>query len=99
MKRLVEPHVTINFAPSERQMELWEVLQPAKCDKCGGKIEMRQHGVDERGIPVHEATCVKCGNTDIPEQILGGGAAGKNCSTASLYGNVLKNSPLIAGNP
>jgi len=75
-KKLYAPNVTINFAPSERQLELWEKLQPAKCDKCGGRIEMRQHGVDEKGFPVYEATCVECGNTDIPEQILGGGAAG-----------------------
>lgn len=75
-RRLYAPNVTINFAPSERQMELWEKLQPAKCDKCGGRIEMRQHGVDEKGLPIYEATCVECGNTDIPEQILGGGAAG-----------------------
>lgn len=38
---------------------------------------MRQNGVDPKtGSPVYEATCTKCGNTDIPEIILGGGSAG-----------------------
>lgn len=68
--------IVINFKPSERQMELWEKLQPNRCDRCGGKLEMRESGIDEHGNPVYEPTCIDCGNTDIPEQILGGGAAG-----------------------
>ena len=77
MAKLERPQgLTINFSPSERQFELWNTLQPNRCDKCGGSLEMRLNGVDAKGHAVYKATCVKCGNTDIPEQILGGGSAG-----------------------
>ena len=76
MKKLVQPRVNINFAPSPKQMVLWEALQPNRCDKCGGTLEMRKYQYDVKGNPIYQATCVKCGNTDIPEQILGGGSAG-----------------------
>lgn len=77
MAKLERPKgLTINFSPSERQFELWNTLQPNRCDKCGGSLEMRPNGVDAKGHVVYKATCVKCGNTDIPEQILGGGSAG-----------------------
>lgn len=77
MKKLVEPrNLVINFKPSERQFELWNALQPNRCDKCGGELEMKPCGVDKDGHTIFEPTCVKCGNTDIPEQILEGGAAG-----------------------
>ena len=76
MKKLVQPRIRIDFSPSERQMELWNTLQPNRCDKCGGTLEMRKYGYDIKGNPMFQATCVKCGNTDIPEQVLGGGAAG-----------------------
>lgn len=76
MAKLEKPRgLTINFKPSERQYELWKALQPGLCE-CGGKIEMRPSGVDEKGHTVYKATCTKCGTTDIPEQILGGGSAG-----------------------
>lgn len=68
--------LTIDFKPSERQYELWNALQPNRCDKCGGTLEMRPHGVDMKGQTIYQATCTQCGNTDIPEQILGGGSAG-----------------------
>ena len=77
MAKLERPRgLTINFSPSERQYELWNALQPNRCDKCGGILEMRPNGIDAKGHTIYQATCTKCGNTDIPEQILGGGAAG-----------------------
>lgn len=76
MKKLEQPKIRIDFRPSERQLELWNMLQPNRCDKCGGTLEMRKYGYDIKGNPMYQATCVKCGNTDIPEQILGGGSAG-----------------------
>lgn len=77
MAKLERPRgLTINFKPSERQYEVWNALQPARCDKCGGKIEMRPYGIDSRGHKMYRATCTQCGNTDIPEIILGGGSAG-----------------------
>ena len=77
MAKLERPRgLTINFSPSERQYELWNALQPNRCDKCGGSLEMKANGTDAKGHPIYQATCTKCGNTDIPEQILGGGAAG-----------------------
>lgn len=77
MAKLERPRgLTINFKPSERQYELWNALQPARCDKCGGRIEMRPYSFDARGHQMYRATCTQCGNTDIPEQVLGGGAAG-----------------------
>lgn len=77
MKKLYKPKgLTINFAPSERQMEVWNTIQPNRCDKCGGQLEMRQTGFDSHGNAIHEPTCKCCGNTDIPENILMGGAAG-----------------------
>ena len=77
MKKLYEPNgLVINFQPSEKQMEVWNAISPNRCDKCGGKLEMRFAGRDERGNPIYEPTCVDCGNTDIPERVLEGGAGG-----------------------
>jgi len=87
MPRLEQPRgLKINFRPSERQYELWEALQPNHCPSCGGTLEMRPNGTDAHGHQVYKATCKKCGTTDIPELILGGGSAGK-IPTASLCGN------------
>lgn len=77
MKKLERPEgLVINFSPSSKQYILWNSLQGNRCDKCGGQLEMKLSGYDKQGHPMHEATCVECGNTDIPELILGGGAAG-----------------------
>lgn len=77
MAKLKEPRgLNIDFKPSERQYELWNALQPNRCDKCGGKLSMKPNGTDAHGHQVYRATCTKCGSTDIPEQILGGGSAG-----------------------
>lgn len=89
MKKLYAPSgLTINFSPSEKQMEAWQACQPNRCDKCGGTLEMRLTGHDAHGNPIHEPTCVKCGNTDIPENVLQGGAAGGG-KGASLDSQVL----------
>src|SRR5574344_1178269 len=77
MKKLVAPRgLTINFKPSERQLQLWNALQPDRCDKCGGHIVMKPNGMDGEGHIIYEPVCEKCGNKDLPEQILAGGSAG-----------------------
>lgn len=77
MARLERPRgITIDFRPSERQLELWNALQPDRCDRCGGKLAMKPNGYDKDGHPVYEAECSQCGNRNIPEIILGGGSAG-----------------------
>lgn len=55
---------------------VWNALQGNRCDKCGGELSLELTGYDKQGHPIHEPTCKKCGNTDIPELILAGGAAG-----------------------
>lgn len=77
MARLEQPRgLKIDFRPSERQYELWNALQPNRCEYCGGTLTMKPNGTDAKGHVVYKATCSKCGSTDIPEQILGGGSAG-----------------------
>lgn len=77
MARLEKPRgLTINFKPSERQYEVWNALQPNRCDKCGGSLTMVENGYDKNGNAIFKPACAKCGNDDIPEQILGGGSAG-----------------------
>lgn len=77
MARLERPRgLKITFKPSERQYELWNALQPNHCDKCGGRLIMKPNGFDKNGHQIYQATCENCGNTDIPEQVLGGGSAG-----------------------
>lgn len=77
MKKLVAPQgLRIDFTPSEKQLILWNALQPNRCDKCGGTLEIRKVGVDSKGMAKYDAVCTKCGNNDIPEMILGGGSAG-----------------------
>lgn len=89
MKKLVAPRgLEINFAPSEKQALVWNALQPDRCDKCGGHLKMLPSFKDEKGNVIHEATCVDCGNTDIPELILAGGSAGGG-KALSIDSNVL----------
>ena len=77
MKKLIAPKgLVINFSPSERQLEMWNALQPNRCDRCGGHLIMKHTHNDEKGYPVYEPTCESCGNTDIPERVLAGGSAG-----------------------
>ena len=69
-------NLVINFKPSERQYELWKLLQPDYCPHCGGQIEQVYIGNDIKGNPQFKPQCNKCGNQDLPQLILGGGAAG-----------------------
>lgn len=69
--KLVAPaHLKVDFKPSQRQYELWKNLQP-ECPKCGGQVEIV---LQEDGT--NEAVCNGCGNDNVPQMTLGGGAAG-----------------------
>lgn len=68
--------LTINFAPSPRQYEMWKLLQPNYCPHCGGEIELIVVSHDEKGLPVHAPQCKKCHSRKLPQIILGGGAGG-----------------------
>lgn len=63
--------LNIDFKPSPKQYEMWKYLQP-ECPKCGGTVEMV---LQEDGT--NEAVCSKCGNSNITQMILAGGAAGR----------------------
>ena len=69
-------NLSINITPSPRQYELWKLLQPDYCPNCGGHITQKQIGVTNTGKPLYEPVCDTCGTNDIPQLILGGGAAG-----------------------
>ena len=76
-KKLVAPdNLNIDFIPSPKQYELWKLLQP-ECPLCGGTIKQRLVGHDTGGNEQYKPYCTKCNNTNIPQLILGGGAAGK----------------------
>lgn len=75
-KRLKAPrNLHIDFKPSERQYEVWKCLQP-ECPLCGGRVTQVECGIDRNGQPLYKAVCANCGNEDIPQVILEGGAAG-----------------------
>ncbi len=79
MTKLRAPgNLVINFAPSERQYELWNYLQPDHCPHCGsdGCIENIFVGYDREGNPQYKPRCKNCGTTNLPQTILGGGSAG-----------------------
>lgn len=69
-------NLTINFAPSKRQAELWNLLQPNCCPHCGGAIKIELSSYDKKGLPVYAPVCEKCGSDELPQIILGGGAGG-----------------------
>jgi len=69
-------NLTINITPSPKQYELWKMLQPDYCPNCGGRIIQKQIGVTNVGKPLYEPVCDTCGTNNIPQLILGGGAAG-----------------------
>lgn len=74
--RLIAPkNLVINFQPSPKQMLVWKALQP-ECPECGGKVEQILKGYDTNGNEIYIPTCKKCGNDNIPQTILCGGAAG-----------------------
>ena len=75
--RLVPPEkLVINFQPSPRQYELWKLLQPDYCPHCGGKIIQVEIGRDDKGNVKYKPQCDTCHPQDLPQIILGGGAAG-----------------------
>ena len=74
-------NLTINITPSPKQYELWKMLQPDYCPNCGGRIIQKQIGVTNVGKPLYEPVCDTCGTNDIPQLILGGGAAGGGKAT------------------
>ncbi len=77
MAGLVAPNkLVVNFAPSVRQYELWKLLQPNSCPYCGGHISQKMVGYDKHGNPTYRPCCMSCGSMDLPQIILGGGAAG-----------------------
>ena len=76
-RKLVPPrNLSIDFKPSAKQYELWQLLEPDRCDKCGGHIHQVMIGYDEKGNEKYVPECERCHNQDLPEIILGGGAAG-----------------------
>lgn len=85
---LIAPtNLNIDFKPSEKQYEVWKCLQP-ECPDCGGKIEHIKSGIDRNGNPTYKPVCTKCGNENIPQIILEGGAAGGG-KAATLDSHIL----------
>jgi hypothetical protein len=75
-RKLIPPqNLNIDFSPSPRQFELWKLLQP-ECPVCGGKIVQRLVGLDQNDNQQFKPVCSTCQNSNIPQLILGGGAAG-----------------------
>lgn len=70
-------NLTIDFRPSPKQYELWKLLQPDYCPNCGGHIIQVQTGYDTFGNAQYKPQCESCHNANLPQIILGGGAAGK----------------------
>lgn len=75
--KLVPPrNLVINFKPSAKQYELWQLLQPNRCNLCGGPIIQKEIGESRLGATEYKAACANCGNENLPQLILAGGAAG-----------------------
>lgn len=68
-------NLTVEFQPSPKQYEMWKCLEPNSCNLCGGEI-IRKKEKDHNGTPLYTPVCKDCGNDNIPQLILGGGAAG-----------------------
>lgn len=73
----------MNFKPSAKQFELWNLLEPNRCNKCGGTLYQKPKGLDSRGNMIYKVACSKCQNENIPQVILAGGAAGGGKSYVS----------------
>ena len=77
INRLKAPKsLRIDFSPSPRQYELWKLLQPDSCPYCGGGIEQILVGYDQQQNPQYRPQCKHCKAQNLPQLILGGGAAG-----------------------
>lgn len=68
-------NLKINFKPSERQYEVWNLLSD-RCHVCGGEIVYEIVGKDLNGNDQEEPVCSNCGEKNTPQMILTGGAAG-----------------------
>ncbi len=68
--------IKIDFKPSERQYELWRLLQPNFCPHCGGEIIRVLIGYDVNNNPQYVPECKNCHSRNLPQLILGGGSAG-----------------------
>lgn len=76
LKKLKAPEsLKIDFCPSPKQYELWKLLQP-ECPSCGGGVEQMLIGYDANHNPRYKPYCKRCNNQNIPQLVLGGGAAG-----------------------
>lgn len=76
VKKLVKPkNLNIDIKPSPRQYELWKCLQP-ECPDCGGEVKNVFIGIDSHGNRKYVPECSGCHSRNIPQMILGGGAAG-----------------------
>ena len=76
-KKLKAPlSLNIDFSPSPKQYELWKLLQP-ECPLFGGSITQELIGYDVNRNAQYKPICSHCGNRNIPQMMLGGGAAGK----------------------
>ena len=69
-------NIRIDFSPSPRQFELWKLLQPNYCPHCGAEIEQVLIGFDSQRNPQYKPQCKKCHTQNLPQLVLGGGAAG-----------------------
>ena len=52
MKKLEPFTGKIDFHPSYRQYLVMQMLEPNRCDKCGGELEMRTIAFDSSGNPI-----------------------------------------------
>lgn len=76
VKKLIAPtNVNIDFRPSPKQYDLWKCLQP-ECADCGGEVKNVFIGMDSKGNRQFVPECTCCKTRNIPQMILGGGAAG-----------------------
>ena len=78
-------NIHIDFSPSPRQYELWKLLQPNYCPHCGAEIEQVLVGYDQQRNPQYKPQCKHCKSQNLPQLILGGGAA---CGGKSYVGSV-----------
>lgn len=74
-KLKVPDQLHIDFCPSPKQYELWKLLQP-ECPLCGGIIRQQLIGYDINHNPQYKPFCYQCNNMNVPQLVLGGGAAG-----------------------
>lgn len=76
IKKLIKPkNLNIDIKPSPKQYELWKCLQP-ECPDCGGEVKNVFIGIDNHGNRKFVPECSNCHSRNIPQMILGGGAAG-----------------------